>query len=112
MREGWDRSLGRNGVWRPMNDRERFIACVLGEPVDRPPFWLFWGPWRITWECRERKGKPAHAIDHRSIFQPDHPLQVVPVNVNCGPCPTIDQTALVEEEESVIHDGRGVIRLS
>ena len=26
-----------------MNDRERFIACILGEPVDRPPIFLFWG---------------------------------------------------------------------
>jgi len=26
-----------------MNDGERFLACALGEPVDRPPFWLFWG---------------------------------------------------------------------
>ncbi len=92
-----------------MNDRERFVACVLGESVDRPPFWLFWGPWRTTWERWGREGKPAHATDHRSIFQPDHPPQVVPVN--CGPCPAIDQTVLAEDDVSVVHyDSWGIKR--
>jgi uroporphyrinogen decarboxylase len=92
-----------------MNDRERFVASVLGEPVDRPPFWLFWGPWRTTWERWEREGKPAYATDHRSIFQPDHPPQVVPVN--CGPCPAIDQTVLAEDDISIIHyDSWGIKR--
>ena len=26
-----------------MTDRERFLACLLGQPVDRPPYWIFWG---------------------------------------------------------------------
>ena len=46
-----------------MNDRERFIACVLGEPVDRPPYWLYWGPWGTTWQRWEAEGKPG--LRHR-----------------------------------------------
>ncbi|MCL5995798.1 MAG: hypothetical protein M1546_07045 [Chloroflexi bacterium] len=82
-----------------MNDRERFIACLLGEPVDRAPYWLFWGPWRTTWERWEREGKPAHVRDYRAMFQPDQPPLAVPVN--CGPCPVIERTVLAEDDETV-----------
>jgi len=68
---------------------------MLGEPVDRPPFWLFWEPWRTTFERWEREGKPRNA-DHRSLWAPDQPPMIVPVN--CGPCPTADFT-LVEEDD-------------
>lgn len=53
-----------------MNDRERFLACILGEPVDRPPFWLFWKPWDRTWERWEREGKPGVIISCE-FFIPD-----------------------------------------
>jgi hypothetical protein len=64
-----------------MDDRQRYIACVLGEPVDRPPFWLFWGTWTTTWQRWEREGKPPEAFDHRSIFNPDQPPLSVQVDV-------------------------------
>ena len=57
-----------------MNDRERFLACVLGEPVDRPPYWLYWGPWRTTWERWRREGMPEEFTDFskaRAQFDPD-----------------------------------------
>ena len=68
-----------------MNDRDRFVACILGEPLDRPPYYLLWGPWGTTWERWEREGKPASVIDHRSFMDPDQPPIEVPVNI--GPCP-------------------------
>ena len=78
-----------------MTDRERFIACILGESVDRPPFWLFWEPWRTTFLRWDKEGKPRNA-DHRSLWHPDHPPVIVPVS--CGPFPTTDFT-LVEEDD-------------
>lgn len=92
-----------------MNDRERFVACVLGEPVDRPPFWLMWGPWGTTWRRWEQNGKPATVTDHRSIFGPDQPPQVVPVN--CGPCPRFEGRIIEETEDYIVHiDSWGITR--
>ena len=78
-----------------MTDRERFIACILGEPVDRPPFWLFWEPWKSTYLRWIDEGMPPRA-DHRNQWDPDQTPAIVPVN--CGPCPTSD-FALVEEDD-------------
>jgi len=94
---------------KKMTDRERFVACVLGEPVDRPPYWLFWGPWRTTWNRWEKEGKPMSVTDHRSIFNPDQPPMSIPVN--CGPCPKIERSVIEEDEEFVIFiDGWGIKR--
>lgn len=92
-----------------MNDRERFIACILGQPADRPPYWLNWGPWATTWQRWEREGKPASVTDHRCLFNPDMPP--IPVPVNCGPCPRIEPAVLWEDEDSFIHyDSWGIKR--
>lgn len=82
-----------------MNDRERFVRCVLGEPVDRAPFHLQWGPWASTWARWCQSGKPDHVKDHRSLFGPDEPPKTVPVN--CGPCPRFDTTPLEEDAQYV-----------
>ena len=82
-----------------MNDRERFIACVLGEPVDRPPFYLLWGPWGTTWQRWEREGKPASVTDHHSFMDPDQMPLEVPVNI--GPCPRIERKVLAEDADYV-----------
>jgi hypothetical protein len=82
-----------------MNDRERFIACVLGDPLDRPPYYLFWGPWDSTWKRWEREGKPAWITDHRTFMEPDQPPIEVPVNI--GPCPRIERKILAEDEDYV-----------
>lgn len=80
-----------------MNDRERFLAAVLGQPVDRPPFWLFWGPWGHTWQRWEKEGKPAEVKDHRSLWEPDMPPLTLPVNT--GPCPKIPYQVLAEDAD-------------
>jgi len=92
-----------------MNDRERFIATVLGEPVDRPVYWLNWGPWPTTWQRWEREGKPAEVTDHRSFMDPDQVL--LPVPMNTGPCPRIPRTVLEEDDEYVVFfDSWGIKR--
>lgn len=82
-----------------MNDRQRFIACILGEPVDRPPYYLLWGPWATTWQRWEREGKPASVTDHRSFMDTDQPPLEVPVNI--GPCPKIERKVLTEDADYV-----------
>ena len=92
-----------------MNDRERFVSYLLGEPVDRPPYWLFWGPWETTVERWRAEGMPAGAASHRAPFCPDQPPLAVPVN--CGPCPPIERQILTEDDESVTFvDGWGIVR--
>ena len=92
-----------------MTDRERFLSCVLGAPVDRPPFWLFWGPWATTRRRWEREGKPAEVADHRSFANPDVSPQTVPVM--CGPCPRFEREILAEDEDYVTFtDTWGIVR--
>ena len=92
-----------------MNDRERFIACVLGQAVDRPPYWLYWGPWQTARERWIREGMPQDLPDHRLLFDPDQPPRAIPVN--CGPCPRIEQVILQETEDDRVHvDSWGIVR--
>lgn len=39
-----------------MNNRERFIRCAIGEPIDRTPFTYFFGPWGETIEEWKKEG--------------------------------------------------------
>jgi len=71
---------------------------MLGEPVDRPPFWLFWEPWKTTFLRWLDEGMPASA-EYRAQWAPDAPPKIVPVN--CGPCPTADYT-VVEEDDAMV----------
>jgi len=109
-----------------MNNRDRFVSYVLGEPVDRPPYWLFWTPWRTTgerWaeEVRSRistaaayfplpsQSSSALSHDHRAVFDPDVPPLGLPVNL--GPCPRIEEVVLEETDEFVVRvDSWGITR--
>jgi hypothetical protein len=92
-----------------MTDRERFLRCCLGEPVDRPPFWLFWSPWSRAWARWEREGKPAEVTDHRSFMQPDMVPLMVPVK--CGPCPAFPRQVIAEDADYVTAtDSWGIVR--
>jgi uroporphyrinogen decarboxylase len=92
-----------------MTDRERFVSCVLGEPVDRVPYCLFWGPWGRAWSRWEREGKPPEVADARSFMQPDAPPLGLPVNL--GPCPPIERQVIEEDADYVVHtDSWGILR--
>jgi len=92
-----------------MTDRERFVNCVLGEPVDRPPFWLFWSPWGRAWQRWEREGKPPEVTDFRSFMSPDAVPHAVPVN--CGPCPPFPRDVLEEDDDYIVRtDNWGIVR--
>ncbi len=97
-----------------MDDRERFLAYVTGQPVDRPPFWLFWIPWNTTMQRWWAEGMPEAVQkpeDLWGFFDTDHiPIQAV-VPVNTGPCPKIEKTILAEDEQSVVFiDSWGIKR--
>jgi len=92
-----------------MNDRERLVAWMRNEPVDRPPYWLFWGPWGRTWQRWEQEGKPASVTDLRAALDSDMPPRAVPIN--CGPCPKIEPTVLAEDADYIVHlDSWGITR--
>lgn len=92
-----------------MNDRERFIATVLGEPVDRPVYWLNWSPWETAWSRWEREGKPASITDYRTFMDPDQVL--LPVPINTGPCPRIERQVVEETDDTIVfYDSWGIKR--
>jgi hypothetical protein len=92
-----------------VNDRERFIACILGQPLDRTPYWLYWSPWSSTWRRWEREGKPASITDHRMAFAPD--ARPHAISVNCGPCPKLEKTIVEESDDYVVFtDTWGILR--
>lgn len=91
-----------------MTDRERFIATVLGQSVDRPPYWLFWGPWETTRQRWLAEGMP-HDLDRRAFFGSDRTPRALPVN--CGPCPPIEPCVIEEDDEFIVHvDAWGIVR--
>lgn len=95
-----------------MNNRERFVACLLGEPVDRPPYWIFWEPWgRTTWDRWGREGKPGAIKDTetlRTALNSDQVPREVPVN--CGPCPQFESIVVEESEDFVVRIGNWGIK--
>jgi uroporphyrinogen decarboxylase len=92
-----------------MTDRERFVACVLGQPVDRVPYWLIWGPWGRAWQRWIEEGKPEEITDARSFMNPDCPPIGVPVK--CGPCPAFGREVLSEDDDYVTAtDSWGIVR--
>ncbi len=95
-----------------MTDRDRFVNCMLGKPVDRPPFWLNWGPWGTTWSRWKKEGMPdslASYQDVRASFGAETGPCVVPVN--CGPCPPFERRVLEEDAESYVYvDSWGITR--
>jgi uroporphyrinogen decarboxylase len=99
---------------------------MLGESIDRQPYWLFWSPWETTWErwraelasgasaCQalfpQRSGDySAFVACFRDAFGPDALPRVLPVNL--GPCPRIPEVVLEESEEFVVRvDSWGITR--
>lgn len=91
-----------------MTDRERLVAYMAGEPVDRPPYWIFWMGWARTMERWRREGMPADA-EPVATFGADQKPRVVPVNY--GPCPSIERVVLSEDDDYIVSsDSWGIKR--
>jgi uroporphyrinogen decarboxylase len=94
-----------------MTDRERFLNCALGRNVDRPPYWLFWGPWGGAWRRWQREGMPAAFTgygDVRKHFGAEAPPAVVPVRL--GPWPSPAQTLEDTDQHRIFIDSWGIQR--
>jgi hypothetical protein len=90
-----------------MTERERFLNCLLGAPVDRVPYFVGWGPWHTTMQRWKKEGLTVD--DYRALFDPDQPQKTLPVN--CGPCPAIERKVISEDEDFKVHvDSWGIVR--
>ena len=95
----------------PLTHRERLLGTVLGRPVDRPPFWLYWGPWYTTWERWRREGMPARFQSFADV-QADFGADPVPrvVSVKMGPLPDFTATVSEDAESVTCIDSWGIRR--
>jgi uroporphyrinogen decarboxylase len=92
-----------------MTDRDRFVSCVRGDAVDRPPYYLFWAPWPTALERWHGEGLDPGVASPRDLFHPDQPP--VPLPVNCGPCPRRAGEVLEEDATTVTFtDSWGIVR--
>ena len=82
-----------------MTHRDRFLRCLLGEEVDRLPFWLWFYPWPTALERWEREATPEEVANRHALFGTD-PWPVV-ADVNLGPCPAFERKVLEEDDDYV-----------
>jgi len=89
-----------------MDDRERFLACMNYQPVDRTPWWELWY-WRETIERWQDEGLPADVYleEYFGVDRREH------AGVNLGLLPSF-RVETVEDtpEYRIYRDGSGVIR--
>jgi len=94
-----------------MTYHERFVNCLTGQRVDRPPYCMIWGPWATTWPRWHSEGCPFKDwAEIRAHFNADVPSHGVPVLY--GPAPHRGyQRVLEETDEHVIYlDGWDIKR--
>jgi len=88
-----------------VNDRERFLATMHFEPVDRIPFWDF-GYWDETLPEWRKQGMPGD-VHPDAFFHRDRQWESVGVNV--GMCPLFEEKVLEEDEDKeLVIDSRGI----
>ena len=93
-----------------LSSRDRYVRYMLGQDVDRPPYWLYWSPWGTTWQRWKREGCPFEDFGQvTGDFGCDAWRQTVPINA--GPCPAIPHQTLEETDGYRIWtDGWGIKR--
>ena len=88
-----------------MTNRERFLACLHFEPVDRAPFWDF-GYSTETPDVWRTQGLPDTVTDLEAFFGFD-PTRSVPIR--SGPIPAFEEKVLEEDEDTRINvDAEGI----
>jgi hypothetical protein len=88
-----------------LSDRERFVQCLLGQEVDRPPFWLTQPPDTVLESWRVEGHEVGEWDDFCAAFGCDVPPQAVPVE--CGPCPKLGRLLGEDEHHAVGMDSWG-----
>jgi uroporphyrinogen decarboxylase len=93
-----------------MTPRERLMARVNGQKVDRLPFVILWGPWAETARRWKQQGMERDN-DWYDLFGFD-PLWT-DAGVNLGICPAFQPEVLEDEGETIVHrDEHGVLQRS
>jgi uroporphyrinogen decarboxylase len=81
-----------------MNARERFLACLDYQPVDRTPFWS-WGGWPETIERWKKEGHdPAKGIPEEALTDPR-----ISVGHWFFPNPAFEHKVVSEDAEHVVY---------
>ncbi|MGE5527532.1 MAG: uroporphyrinogen decarboxylase family protein [Patescibacteria group bacterium] len=94
-----------------MDNRTRIRRTILGEPVDRPPFFFFFPPWPETIRRWRREGLPVD-VPWDAGFGFDAGFTRVPVNIGFYPPFTAEvleekgDTYIYRDELGVIKEGR------
>ena len=92
-----------------MTPRDRFVRHMTGQSVDRPPYWLIWGPWSTTWQRWKREGGMEDGFNIREHFGSDPLPQTL--RVNLGPCPRLQRKVVAEDADFVTFiDSWGILR--
>jgi len=91
-----------------MTSRERILGTLLGQPVDRPPYFCLFGPWATTLERWHEEGLPE-GQNWGAEFGFDPGWVAAPVNL--GWCPEWTDEVIRDDDEYVIHrdQRRGII---
>lgn len=80
-----------------MTPRDRFLAHMNFEPVDRPPL-REWGPWTQTRQRWATEGMPEAGPPQFAECDAWHDL-----GVDFGPWPRFEETVTCQDEDSVTH---------
>ena len=93
-----------------ISNRERIRRCLLGQPVDRPPWFLFFGPWPETEQRWRNENKGSIDYDR---FDFDAGIVSVNQSVNLGFCPAFQYQVLEESGQRIVYqDHLGIIQES
>lgn len=94
----------------PLTNRQRIVNTVTGAPVDRPPFFFYFGPWPETVERWRAEGLPAGA-DWADGFGFDAGIFQLPVNL--GYCPAFEHIVLEDRGDKVVYrDAQGITQMA
>lgn len=80
-----------------MTARERFLACMSFEPMDRPPL-REWGPWTQTRKRWATEGMPESGPPQFAECD-----VWMDLGIDFGPWPRFDTTPVAEDEETITH---------
>lgn len=85
-----------------MTNRERWLNCALGRPIDRSPFVFYFGPWGETLDVWRRQGveHPERAWQEGFGFDPS--VIMTSGAVNMMYCPGYVPQVLEVKEKSVV----------
>lgn len=80
-----------------MTARERFLACMRFEPVDRPPL-REWGPWTQTMRRWATEGMPEAGPPQFAECD-----EWMDLGIDFGPWPRFDESTVEQNEDSFTH---------